>query len=295
MNKLLLAFLIIACASCKNKKERDERKGPVLDSVSNVIEVPKDLKEISDLTFVNDSLVAAIEDEKGILYFFDLSSKKIVREFVFADDGDYEDLAQKGDTMYVVKANGTIYEIAKFMSEHPQVTYYKTPLKSKHDVEGLAYDAKNNRLLLSVKEKNLDKNHDEKEFKSIYQFTLKDMKFHEEPAIKIYLKDIEAQFKGDELLEASKDFLKAIGNKNLNEVIKPSALAFHPKTGQLYVLSSINKFILVLNADGSFSSVKRFNGAEFIQPEGIAFNAKNELYISNEGRNKKGNIVKLID
>src|SRR5690606_24538747 len=122
--------------------------------------------------------------------------------------------------------------IANFASEHPQVTYYKTALKSKHDIEGLAYDAVNNRLLLSVKEKNLNKADDEKAVKNIYQFTLTDKKFHEEPAMRIYLKDIEAQFKGDELMEASKHFLKAAGNKNLNDVIKPSAMTYHPTNGK---------------------------------------------------------------
>lgn len=297
MSKLLLVVFMALLTACfnRNKVEESRKEGPVVDSTKQVIEVPKKLREISGISFVNDSLVAAVEDENGILYFFDLIKEKIVRKFTFAEEGDYEDLARNGDNMYVVRANGTIYEIANFANEHPQVTYYETPLKSKHDIEGLAYDKENNRLLLAVKEKNLDKNDKEEEFKCIYQFTLADKKFHEEPAMRIFLKDIEEQFKGDELMEASKHFLKAAGNDNLNEVIKPSSLTYNPKNGKLYVLSSINKFILILNADGTFSSVKRFTGKEFIQPEGIAFNSKGELFISNEGRNKKGNIIKLID
>lgn len=292
MNKTLLVFLATLLLSCGNATEK-VGKDVLVESTLEVIEVPKKLEEISGISFVNDTIVAAIEDENGVLYFFDLDKKEIVRKFSFAEDGDYEDLARKGNDMYVVRADGTIYEIANFTSEHPQVTYYKTALKSKHDIEGLAYDAKNNRLLLSVKEKNLNKNDKEEEVKNIYQFTLDDMKFHEEPAIRIHLKDIEDQFKGDELIEASKDFLKAVGNKNLNEVIKPSALTYHPSNGKLYVLSSINKFVLELNADGSFSKIIRFTGKEFRQPEGIAFNSKGEMYISNEGKSKKGNIIKL--
>ena len=292
MNKTLLALLIVSIMSCGNNKKNQHDK-PTLDSTANIIEVPKKLKEISAISFVNDSLVAAVEDEKGVLYFFDLNKQKIVREFSFAEDGDYEDLARNGDDMYVVRADGVIYEIANFTSEHPQVTYYETALKSKHDIEGLAYDAVNNRLLLSVKEKNLNKADDEKVVKNIYQFKLKDKKFDKEPAMRIYLKDIEAQFKGDELMEASKHFLKAAGNKNLNDVIKPSAMTYHPTNGKLYVLSAINNFVLELNADGSFSKIIRFSGKEFIQPEGLDFNSKAEMFISNEGKNKKGNIVKL--
>lgn len=295
MYKLLLVLFSAFLLSCLNKPREAKHEGPKVDSTAEIIEVPKDLKEISGITFVNDSVVAAVEDENGVLYFFDLYKKEIIREFSFAEDGDYEDLARNGDDMYVVRADGVIYKIADFEDEHPQISYYETPLKSKHDIEGIAYDAKNNRLLLSVKEKNLAKADKEEEAKNIYQFTLKDMKFHEEPAFRIQIKDIENVFKGDELMEASKHFLKAAGNENLNEVIKPSALTYHPQNGKLYVLSSINDFILILNADGSFFKVIRFTGKEFIQPEGIAFNSKGELYISNEGRNKKGNIVKLIE
>ncbi|WP_017257349.1 SdiA-regulated domain-containing protein [Pedobacter arcticus] len=292
MNKTLLALLVVSLMSCGNNKKKPHNK-PALDSTVNIIEVPKKLKEISAISFINDSLVAIVEDEKGVLYFFDLNKQKIVREFPFAEDGDYEDLARNGDDIYVVRADGVIYEIANFVSENPQVTYYKTALKSKHDIEGLAYDVVNNRLLLSVKEKNLNKAENENEVKNIYQFTLKDKKFHNEPAMRIFLKDIGEQFKGDELMEASKHFLKAAGNKNLNDVMKPSAMTYHPTNGKLYVLSAINNFVLELNADGSFSKIIRFSGKEFIQPEGLDFNSKGEMFISNEGKNKKGNIVKL--
>ncbi len=293
MYKLLLLFFSIGLLSCQNGEKKSASQWKSYKSTTEVIDVPKDLKEISGISFVNDSIVAAIEDENGVLYFFDLNKKKIIREFSFAEEGDYEDLARKDNIMYVVRADGIIYQLVDFAGEHPQITYYKTPLKSENDIEGLAYDAKNDRLLLSVKGKNLSKADDEEEVKNIYQFTLKDMKFHEEPVFRIFLKDIEDQFRGDALMQASKHFLKAVGNNNLNKVIKPSALTYNPINGKLYVLSAINSFILVLNEDGSFDKIIRFGGSEFIQPEGIAFNSKGELFISNEGKKKKGNIVKI--
>lgn len=290
---LLLFFAAFSISSCIHKIKEGKQGGLKVDSTAEIIEVPQDLKEISGLSFVNDSVVAAIQDENGILYFFDINSKKIIKEFHFAEDGDFEDLVRKGNTMYIIRSDGVIYEIADFAGANPKVTYYKTPLKSKNNIEGLTYDTKNDRLLLAIKDKNLDKAESADDVKNIYQFTLKDMKFHEEPVFRIHMKDIENQFKGDELIEASKHFLKSVGNRNLNEVIRPTALTFNPINGKLYILSSINKIIIVLNADGSFDSVIRFNGKEFSQPEGIAFNSKGELFISNEGKKNKGNIIKL--
>lgn len=293
MNKLLLVLIVFILSSCQNRTKKEEKVETVSSEIE-LIEVPEDLEEISGIAFVNDSLVAAVEDENGVLYFFDIAKKKIVREFPFAEEGDYEDLARNGNDMYVVRADGTIYEIANFASEHPQITYYQTPLKSKNDIESLAYDQQNHRLLLAVKEKNLNQKDKEDEFKDIYQFTLKDKTFDSIPVMRINLKQIEDKFKEDELTEASKKFLKAIGNENINQIIKPTALTYHPTNGKLYVLSAGNNFILTLNPDGSFADITRFSGKEFMQPEGIAFNSKGELYISNEGKKNKGNIIKLI-
>ena len=82
-------------------------------------------------------------------------------------------------------------------------------------------------------------------------------------------------------------------NKNLNEIIKPSAMTFHPQTNDLYILSAINQIIIVLTKENTLKKVIPFKGKDFIQPEGIAFNSKGELFISNEGKNKQGNIIKV--
>ncbi|HET8829121.1 MAG TPA: SdiA-regulated domain-containing protein [Pelobium sp.] len=295
MNKFLLVLIVFALSSCQNNtKEKGKEKVETVSSEIELIEMPEDLEEISGITFVNDSLVAAVEDENGVLYFFDIAKKEIIREFTFAEKGDYEDLTRNGNDIYVIRADGIIYEIANFAAEHPQVTYFKTPLKSKNDIEGLAYDKENHRLLLAVKEKNLNQKDKEHEFKDIYQFTLDNKIFDSIPVMRINLKQIEDKFKEDGLTEASKKFLKAIGNENINEIIKPTALTYHPTNGKLYVLSAGNNFIVTLNPDGSFADITRFSGKEFMQPEGIAFNSKGELYISNEGKKNKGNIIKLI-
>lgn len=295
MHKFLLLVISIFLLSCVQKGKGEKSEEPKSEKTYTLFSLPQKLQEVSGITFITDSLVAAIEDEHGVLYYYDLAKEKIIKEYVFAEDGDYEDIVRVGEDIYIVKSNGTIYQINNFASEHPAVIHYTTPLKGKNDIEGLAYHPKRKSLLLSVKEKNLDKNDKDEETKNIYEFSLSSKELNEEPLYRIQLKDIENEFKGDKLLEASKKFLKAIGNENLNEVVKPSAMAYHPVTGNLYVLSAINKIIVVLNPTGKFLKIIKFSGSDFIQPEGLAFNSKAELFISNEGRNKKGNIIKLND
>lgn len=295
MYKYLLIIISSIFLSCTSTEKSNKSYVKEENAKYHVYELPKKLTEISGFIFLTDSLIATIEDEHGTLYYYDLAKEKIIKEYSFAEDGDYEDITRVNKDIYIVKSDGTIYQIKDFASEHPAVVHYKTPLKQKNDIEGLAYDKINDRLLLSVKEKNLEETGKVEETKNIYQFSLKDKKLIEEPLFSIHLKDVENTFKGDELLEASKKMLKAIGNKNLNDLVKPSAITYNPINGNLYILSSINKLIVMLDKEGKFLKVVSFKGKEFIQPEGIAFNSKGDMYISNEGKNKKGNIIKMLN
>ena len=71
----------------------------------------------------------------------------------------------------------------------------------------------------------------------------------------------------------------------------PSALAIHPVTHDIYVISSAGKQLLVLSADGNIKESHQLTSKQFKQPEGMAFAANGDLYISNEGKGGEGNIL----
>jgi hypothetical protein len=63
----------------------------------------------------------------------------------------------------------------------------------------------------------------------------------------------------------------------------PSGIAKHPVTKEWFIISSVNKMLLVLDADWQIKTWYKLNPALFNQPEGISFNSRGDLYISNEG------------
>ena len=73
----------------------------------------------------------------------------------------------------------------------------------------------------------------------------------------------------------------------------PSAIAIHPQTGELYVLSSVNKVLLILGSDGAIRHVEILDNSIHMQPEGITFRHDGGLYISNEGKKKNDYIGKV--
>lgn len=64
--------------------------------------------------------------------------------------------------------------------------------------------------------------------------------------------------------------------------LKPSAGAINPITGDFYLVSSIQKLIVIFAPDGSFKELYKLDPGLYKQPEGIAFTPDGDLVISNE-------------
>lgn len=299
MGKLVLIIFTMIALGCNNpiknnnnSTDNKQAENKVIEPENvKVYEVPSSLKEISGISFLTDDVVLAIQDEKGILFQYDLNQERIVNEFEFGPEDDYEDVVRVDKDVYIVISNGTVIQIKNFQSEKPQINKFKTALSEDNDIEGLGYEPQKNRLLLATKEKGMDADENTKE---IYAFNLSTMKLDETPAYSIRLDEIEAYFKGDALEESSKKFLKALGNRNMNKVFKSSAITVNPATNEVFVLSSINNLVAVLTPEGKISRIIQFEGKDYKQPEGLAFSGDGKLFISNEaGKNGKGNIIEL--
>jgi uncharacterized protein YjiK len=154
------------------------------------------------------------------------------------------------------------------------VNTYRTGLTQQQDVEGLTFDKKKNRLLLAIK----GKERGSADYKGIYSFDLKTKKLDETPAYRIELND---------------PVFSSTGGKKKEDAIQPSDLVVNPSTGELYVLEGAKPKLLVMDASGKPQHLYKIKSSDFPQPEGIDFNEKGELFISNEGGNGKGTILKV--
>ncbi|MEL6617065.1 MAG: SdiA-regulated domain-containing protein, partial [Bacteroidota bacterium] len=106
------------------------------------------LREISGLTLLANGNLAAVQDEDGDLFELDPASGGIVAERPFYNRGDYEGVERVDDVIWVVESDGDLYRIAG----EGEADKLETGLKRANDVEGLAYDARGQRLLLACKE-----------------------------------------------------------------------------------------------------------------------------------------------
>ena len=112
-------------------------------------DLPEELKEVSGIAYLDQNRFACVQDEDGIVFIYNINDQKIEGKIPFAGAGDYEGITVNGNTAYVVRADGLLYEVDLKMS-NKNVATYKTALTQNHNVEGLCFDKENNRLLLAL-------------------------------------------------------------------------------------------------------------------------------------------------
>ena len=241
-------------------------------------DMPDELREISGLSYYDKDQLACVQDEKGILYIYDLKEQKIVLRQKFGEDGDYEGVEIVDGIAYVLKSNGDIYY---FKPGDRKVEKIKTELTAKNDTEGLAFQKSASELLIACKENPGIKNEMLDKSRAIYRIDLNTKSF-----------DSKHRY-----LIKNKSFKDMLAKKDLNEKkhmpFKPSGIAVHPVTGHIFVIATVGPLLAILDARGEIIDMIPLDPLIFLQPEGITFSPSGDLYISSEGRGGKGYILKF--
>lgn len=256
--------------------------------------LPKNLKEISGLSYYKEDKILCIQDEKANIYVFDLVRKEIENKYNFGIDGDYEDVAIVGQTAYVIRSDGNIFEIVNFDKETRKVIEHKTPLSQKNDSEGLTFDKFSNSLFIACKgSPSVDNGNPYKGYKAVYQFDLREMKLDKKPKFIVDLNRPES-YKDDNLYKNL--ILMNSTNSPLTESkisFRPSGLAIHPVSNEIYLMASIGKILIIMDRNGKVLNFHILKTELFLQPEGICFSPSGDLFISSEGKGGNGYILKF--
>ncbi len=232
--------------------------------------LPTQLREISGLAVLDSMHLAAVQDEVGTLYVLDRETAQIVTERRFRGGGDYEAIEVVDGTAWVLRSDGTLFSLAQTPGGELEPTGHDMQLHGNCDAEGLAFHPRSNRLLISCKE---NPGRGIGSTRAVYAFDLGTQRRVEAP---VYLIDHQQ--------------LDVPGTQ-----FKPSALAVHPQSGHVYVLSSVRKMLIVIDpaGDGQILEYRVLPPALFPQPEGLAFFPDGTLYISNEGVNGPATLLRF--
>ncbi|OAV44192.1 hypothetical protein A3850_006655 [Lewinella sp. 4G2] len=256
-----------------------------LDQPTLISSLPAELEEISGLSMAHDrdDELLAVQDEEGKVYRINAAGQ-VLWGINFWKDGDYEGVEAVGEDIWVSKNTGTLYQITRAGQPDQHVEKYNTRLNEENDVEGLAYDAARNRLLLACKRDAKDDGND-KDGRYIFAFDLESKSLIEDPVYSIRRKQVN-QFLNQMEACPLRQYLLEFFSEEEKYDLAPSALAIQPGTGNLYLVSSHGKVLMVLSPEGRLLNVARLPKEFFPQPEGLAFAKDGSLYISTEARGK---------
>lgn len=250
------------------------------------------LNEISALTYYRKNRLLCVNDEKGVIFQYNLKKREISHKYKFSKAGDYEGVELVGDTVFVLRSDGKIYSFKNWKSNDQELDVFKTVLRSPNDCEGLGYDASSNSLLVACKGRaGIDKRYRGK--RTVYGFSLQSHSLDTVPRYIVDLEVLKQIFNLSDYARFSLKMLETVAPSKGDVSFQPSAVAIHPQTGNIYLLASVGKLLLILNPNGDIMAALKLDRHLFRQPEGICFAPDGTLFISNEGRGGKATILKF--
>lgn len=253
------------------EKPEDET---VTYKIINEWKLPGELDEVSGIDWIGNNKLACIQDEDGIIYIFNLEIAEVEQRIEFAGPGDYEDLRIVGEDAYVLRSDGEIFVVEDYLSGKPTIKNNRIFLVEKQNLESLAWDKNNDRLLLAIK----DGEPEDDRYKGVYEFSLANKKVKKAPVYRLNMNDW--------LLRDSKT--------KLRKKLSPSGLALHPRNKNFYILDGRAPQLII--ADNSMNIKKHYalDKDDFKQAEGLTFSEDGRLFISNEGKGGKAKILEII-
>lgn len=283
MLRSLLALLLVAAVAAACTRNEAAETPPVVraDTAGTVIPyalgrpdvafaLPPVLREISGLTALGPDRLGAVQDEEGLLFVLDTRTGTIIERYPFAGHGDYEGVEAVGDTVWVIESDGTLYEVTGLAAGAPATVRHGTSLHSRCDAEGLGYDAAGHRLLIACK---TEAGPELSGVRAIYAFDLRKKRLSGGPVLLLDRRPLDAN----------------------GTSFKPSALAVHPRTSELYVLSASRRALAVFAPDGALTAAVALPSGRYPQPEGITFLPDGTLFIASEGGHGAATLLRFAE
>lgn len=240
--------------------------------------MPDVLHEISGIAFRDGDpgMLYAEQDEEGKVYTLRPGDKKAAH-VRFGAKGDYEDMALANGFVVMLRSDGVLFDFPLKEFAAGEITDARKweGLLPKGEYESLYADPHTGTLTLLAKHTKEDDRTG-----NVSGFSLR-------LAADGVITPL-SRFTFDT------DSLKSYKGMH-HALFRPSGLSRDPRSGRWFILSSVNKMLVVADASWRVLQVCPLDPALFIQPEGIAFDRSENLYISNEGnKTTPGTVLRFL-
>jgi uncharacterized protein YjiK len=289
LSGLLAIYVVSGCAN-PDIINKVSSIGYDLSKPDKTIILPYVLREISGLTVIDTNTVACIQDEKGIIFLFDMKREQVTKQIYFNPDGDFEGICKVDQTLFVLKSNGVLFRITNYETSSFADKIELSSIRE-DDNEGLCYDKANHRLLIAPKSKS-GKDSGFRKNQKIYAY---DLNSSQNDAVVVYDIKVEemASLLADDNLKKTKKGKKKKKSPQPEISISPSEIAINPVTGKLFLLSAEDHMLFVVDSDSKVEYAEKLDPILLNRPEGLTFFDNGDMLISNESGNKYPTILRF--
>lgn len=302
---IIIALLLI-CAGCKERLSPEEVEARrVYSELMNsyrfpyqlfrpdsIYELPEPLREISGLGITSTGEVGCIQDERGLIFIYDTEMREVNRRIGFAKDADYEGVTFVGADAFVLRNNGNIYRVATFDTGKPDKEKYKSLLNRKNNTKGIAYEPGKDRVLV-VCQDGYRTGGEFIERMAVFAYDIDSNTVADSVAYHLTLDQVKLYAKLAAPESYKEVFPMFFGNKRTFAAY-PSAIAVHPKTGNIYIASGVAHLLFILNPEGKLVHIERLREDTYMQIEGMAFRENGTLLLASEGKEQPGMLYEFL-
>ncbi len=237
--------------------------------------LPMGVSSFSDLTSMDSTHLVGIEPNSGDVVFLDLIDYSISSKLSLGGDHKFVAVSKIDSTLILMDSESKVhfllppYDVNSFASSNNT--------KENFNSVGICLHQSTKRLFLisEIQEK------EEGQFSSfLYTFNLNRNQLKDEPIFEINSTDIET-FALNNNLSLPITFVTNSGDTIQGLDFNPSAIAVHPKTNEIYILSSTDRSLIVYNQFGEIVNYTTLDSSIFPKPTGMTFQENGDLLISN--------------
>ena len=237
--------------------------------------LPMGIESFSDIAFLDSTILICLQEDKSSLVLFDLSSNQVSTPITINLPNKIIDFSRIDSTIILLDDQVQVhfllppYDSSSLVTENDILGNWKSAATCIHE---------STKRMFILTQNNFDV--DNPVSNSIYTYTISKRKLNEKALFDISISDIE-MFAIENNIATPQNKFTDLSDSLSQLIFNPSAMAIHPKTNEIYILSSENRSIVVFNQFGEVQDLFFLDEKLVSNPKAMTFHPSGDLLISN--------------
>ena len=246
-----------------------------LNHVNSVQQIPMGNLPLMHFSMLDQNNYACIQGGKGTVVLFNLDSNSVSSPLNLGILNEIRDAVVVDSSLILFDNFMSVYR-----SYPPFDSLHTTLLvegSGEHLSSAVCHHALTHRLFFV---EDVLESENQSSQRIVYTYNINKSKFIKEPLFTFDVADLEL-FAEKNQIKINSFKQDAAGDSIIGLSFIPTAISVHPKTNEIYILSSIDKSLAVFNQFGELVNFAILTGRQFSNPTGMNFNNFGDLFISN--------------